>query len=295
MKAMAHTSKTTGRSLVAGIVGAAVALLASLCLAAPASALEARVQYAEFGPDGTQDSKFIPNYIGGGKANALGELAFDQVNKRLYASTGHVTNRIYGFDASIEGVYDPLGGNFPLTVPGMFYTPLAVDGGTPGASGNIYTFLSGSIPGFDSSGEALPGYPVAPGFEVRGGTVDSTGALWVYDRGARLLRKYTPAGFPEGTTINLAPVADGAGFVGEEMAFDSNGDLYVFGTDEGVSRTFKIPAAGGYATPIDFAPGGVDIAVDTSNHNVYVVTEAGAKAYDSTGKFLYNFGDGIRK
>ncbi len=288
--------------LVASLAAVMVALLA--LGAGSASAASGRQQIGAFGPDGTSASQF----------SSVHALAAGQAAKRLYALDVSA-NKIYGFDTTVPEAPTPLGGNFPIDVKavvvgegGVSYSDrLAVDNTGLSSAGNFYYSSAnrGKIFGFDSSGNPLGGnFPVSvpnPGAEFDGLAVDPAGHLWVSDTKAKVIREYSSAGVPEGVSISTADVGQAY-----ELAFDSNGDLYINAGasvgNESIRNAYKYTAASGYTSHVKVSESDavLGLAVDTGAHQAYLsqsnsgfglgsVTSP-VDVSDSAGTLLYQFG-----
>jgi sugar lactone lactonase YvrE len=265
-----------------------LALFATACLL-PGSALaaETRLPVESFGPDGTAGTSFeYPS-----------TLAFDQGNKHLYA-LDQAPAKIYGFDTSTPGAHTPLGGNFPVSAEGSepeWVDDLAVDS----TSHNLYflserhaIFAEPALYGFDSGGAPLGGNFPFGGFEDACGTaVDPSGDIWVADAGARVIKEYDSSGNPIGSVG--VPGHGGPCHV----AFDSEANLYVSFYSRG---TWRYNAAGGYATSVEidsekgtYPFNSNAIAVDRSSDDLYVTHSSHVSVYDSSGAFLYEFGNTV--
>jgi hypothetical protein len=291
----APVRSTSGRRGWAVVVASICALVVSGALGGQASAVT-RVLTAKVGPDGTDASLFT----------GPTSTAFNRTGNTIYLhDSGPGLSKIYGFDVSAPGTFAPLTGNFPLNVAiaGNAGRALAVDETGLSSSGNIY-YVPGSntdlkIHGFTSAGVPLGGsFPVTVPGLTAGLAVDSTGRIWVVDRTAQSIRRYSSAGVEEGVPISVStappasfPVAPSTA----RLAFDSNDDLFYIAAT--TAPVYRFTAASGYSikTEVTTVPAGIrSIGVDPVTHNLYLPNgAAGASRIDarnSTGSPLYDFG-----
>ncbi len=252
------------------LAGLLVALMAAACLLpGSAFAIEFRTKTSAFGPDGTSGTSF-------GWPTAL---AFDQSSKRLYGIDQHA-HAIDGFDASTPGSHPPLAG-FPIGPATVnYFDDLAADS----ASHDIYLAndSGGKLFGFDDTGAALAGFPVASEY-VCGVAVDTSGNVWAATAFEGKVREYSPAG----VLLNTYS----AGVHACRIALDSEDNLYVA---ENYGATKELTKASGYT-----AGGTIDheetwaLTVDRSTDELFVVHEASVSVYDTiTGALLYEFAGG---
>jgi hypothetical protein len=257
------------------------ALLASLVLSVlafacqiptAALALEQRPLLESFGADGTSASTF----------ERPSALAFDQGSKRLYAIAAEA-QKLYAFDESVPGAHTALTGNFPLSVPSIEFDALSLNS----SSHDLY-FTGPSenkLFGFDSSGVALSGFPVAGQSFSCGTALDSSGNIWVAQgsggSGGKI-REYSTAGVLINTiTVGGEPCS---------IAFDSADNLYVAFLFAGVK---KFTAASGYTSSTNVDPEAIAVAVDRSTDQLYVARFGAVAVYEPDGTFLYEFGNAI--
>jgi sugar lactone lactonase YvrE len=263
-----------------GLAALVLCLCAAACLIPSAAfAAETRPEVESFGSAGSTGSEAFQS------PNAL---AFDQTSKHLYAFDALAT-KIYGFDASTAATYTPLGGNFPLSVAeGGLIPDLATDS----ASHHIYYVSTESFAlfGFDSAGTPLGGnFPLEVFGPPCGGTVDSSGNVWVGDFGSQAVKEFDSAGNPIGS---VDASAQGSPC---HVALDSEANLYVSMFEGG---TWRYSATSGYtaASEVDSQPGEFTsnpIAVDRASDDLYVVHPSHVSVYDNSGAPLYEFGSSV--
>jgi hypothetical protein len=239
---------------------------------------------ATFGKDGTSASSF----------SQLGQLAFDQADRRLFALDGGAPG-IFGFDAFAPPAYPTIDGFAPLTtpVPGES-SGLAVDNTALGSAGNLYLVSQNTdlLYGFDSTGVALSGFPVdpatAPGApegspkDLCGAAVDSAGNVWASNRSTKRILKYSSAGASLPGSIDTSAKGGPC-----RIAFDSNDNLYV----EVSESVWRYSAASSYATAtlVENVPRIRGIAVDPTTDDLYVAHDKWVDQYDSAGGFVDEF------
>jgi hypothetical protein len=268
-------------------------------------------QIAAFGPDGTSATSF-------GQFN-LSSLAFDQVNRRLYASERGANpatdpGSIYGFDASASPAFPSISGFNPLaTAPIVFLDGLAVDNTVLGSGGDLYLADrdtgagtgtgTGKVLGFDSTGAALggdfpidpavtPGAPAGSPKGLCGAAVDSAGELWVANGATGRLLRYSSAGVFQ-SSLDVSTQIPSAGIGPCRIAFDSNDDLYVAQLP---ADTWRLTAASGYTAATQIEPASAQaqaIAVDPSTHDLYVAHSHDVTRYDAAGNPQATFATGI--
>ena len=280
-----------------------VAVLAPLALtASPAAASFVHtIQTASFGVDGTSGTTF---------SNQIRAVAVDNNSHHVYVEDDSGTPKIYGFDATSNPTpYAPLTGKFPIAVdPGGFYPGLSVDG----ASGKLYystTGGTGTISGFDSTGNALGGFPIDPTYPagsseyICGSAVDSGGNIWVGNYYSTSILKYSSAGTLAGTadaTASSNPC---------RLAFDqSNGDLYIgqynggvrrypFGNGgynpEGVVRLYQFSNGANNHTTVIKTGSAPGAPLDSASHTIYVAESNAVSSYAPNGTRLEEFATGI--
>ncbi len=261
-----------------------------------------RFQLAAFGPDGTGASFFSRNR----------QLAYNQANDRLYVLNPGENpfsdpSLIYGFEVS-SSARTPLGGAFPISTIGSSsnFADIAVDSTALASAGNIYLVRGmnrTSIYGFDFTGAALGGnfpVPATGPSENCGVAVDSTGAFWV-GTFAGAVDKYDSAGNPIESVVTIESEVGGSTC---NIAFDSNDDMYVKSafTEALGWRVWKLTAPSySTATAKLIDPGASmgassqvkGIAVDTSDHHLFVAYNDKVREYDATGVLLREFATGI--
>jgi hypothetical protein len=239
-------------------------------------ALAARLSHTElaaFGADGTAASQLTPN--------SPGQLAFDQVQRRIFAVDLGFTGApgILGFDALSSPAYAPLTAFAPLSTDAADRrSGLAIDNTALASAGRIYfaprsDLLYGWAPDGTPLGGAFPIDPASnPGGaggspkDLCGVAADSQGNVWVANSATKQVLKYNSNGtYLESvdTSTQGAPCA---------IALNSNDDLYA-----GIERNgvWKYTAASGYATATRIvaarSPELVSgIAVDPVTEHLYV-------------------------
>jgi hypothetical protein len=306
-----------GGTLALSLILTALALLA---LAPSASAIFTRARTASFGIDGTAATSF-PH----------GVFEMTVVGGRLYVETFDVasnTSEIYAYEMPSR---TPVGGAFPLSVPGT--GGLAVDGTTGPAAGNIYyataAAFAGSGPaggelyGFDETGAPLGGnFPVSLGLGELNTTpslgVDPAGNLFLTN--SRRFEPYTRNVTEYDSLGNRIGDLPGDAFhfnhEGESetdnqgepygLAFDSAGDLFL---SEGHGGFYSYTAASGFTDASLLAPAWnkyfvSEVAADRSTDRIYAAYQRGYKTNSTepvdsnvsvfdgpSGSFLYSFGE----
>jgi phosphodiesterase/alkaline phosphatase D-like protein len=261
--------------------------------AADAAYLHTSEPSESFGLDGTAGTEFR----GGG-------MAVDPVSHRLYAFLNS-NGRVSAFETPTPGTHTSVGGKFPRYAgPNEEYesspekTSIAVDPTT----GNFYTTDKADVRGFNSSGEALPGFPLTVGLsEPCGVTTDGEGNLWVGDENEHQIREYNPAGELL-RAINASSVWEpefGYGRVCNIAIDKSTGDLYfTLSGNYGANRiVWKLTAASNYnvSEVEEFVvnptyPGIESIAIDSARHVVYLAEGSKIDAYNTDGVLLQEFG-----
>lgn len=282
------------------ILAVAAATMASLISAASASATLTRSNIFSFGKEGTESSTFSqPNGI-----------AFYQASKRLYV-TSTSPEGIYGFDASTPGTFTPLAGFNPLSTANPGAGRLAVDNtGGAGQDGNVYMTSTNTekLYGFDSSGIALAGFNGAEGIDpavspgepsgspkyLCGAAVDPSGNVWIGNSSTTSLIEYSSSG---NYLKSINTSALGSNDRPCQMAFDTNGDMYLQVLGNGVAEVLKVTAPEyslAASTKIDPHEAGPSyptaIAVDPANHHVIISHSGAVTEYDSSGNLLLEFG-----
>jgi hypothetical protein len=257
-------------------VGILIALTASMLAIAASPAPAAFIHptaTSSFGTDGTGATSF---------SGSLGPLTFNETTHRLYALDSG-SSRVYGFDASTPGTYTPLGG-FPFTVNSPGSVPdLAVDGG----NGNIYFVSENSgLYGFTSSGSSI--FSVSGFGDPCGAATDSSGHAWVGDYGTQSVKKYSSTGSSEGS-INVSAAGSGRPC---HIAFDrSNGDLLSANYNGPV---YRFTATSGYTSFNQVSTGSTQaLAVDATNHRVYVAQSENVRVYEPNGTLIEEFASGL--
>ena len=257
-------------------VGSLIVLTASMLAIAASSASAAFVHptaTSSFGTDGTGATSF---------SGSTGPLTFNETTHRLYALDSG-SSRVYGFDASTPGTYTPLGG-FPFTVnPPGSVPDLAVDSG----NGNIYFVSENSgLYGFTSTGSSIFS---ASGFgDPCGAATDGSSHAWVGDYGTQSVKKYSSTGSSEGS-ISVSGAGSGRPC---HIAFDrANGDLLSANYNGPV---YRFTAASGYTSFNQVSTGSTQaLAVDATNHRVYVAQTASVSVYEPTGTLIEEFASGL--
>lgn len=255
----------------------------------PPPFLVAHAAIASFGPDGTSATLFTGTSL---------PIAFDQADRRLYVLDPGIPG-IYGFDASAPPSFPGMGGFSPLAVPEPgIRAGLAVDNTALSSAGNLYLSSRSTdlVYGFDSAGAALggafpidpttnPGAPSGSPKNNFGDAVDSAGNLWVVNFATQNILEYSSAG------VFQTSVSTSAQGSPEQIAFDSNDDLYVALFN---GPTWKYTAASGYTASTEIDSGvGSAIAVDPSTDHLYVAHANEVSEYDSAGNLLSEFATGI--
>lgn len=281
-------------------------LVAQLTAASGARAFETRTPLGTFGTDGTSGTIFGSGETSLGQP---GDLAIDQAGDKLYAISGtsFTPNSIHAF--GLPG-HTPGGGVFPLSLTDRAFT-IAVDNTMGASAGNIYYSSSlagsGSLSGLTSSGAPRGGKFPIEGFDnPRGVAVDPSGNVWVVEKSfTHTIRKYDSAG----NAIGTLTLSQGRP---EDVAFDSNGDLYVAisNTNSAAPGIWRLTSAGNYKTATQITPlissGGTMLAVDRSTHRLYaadsntsgsgnpdpgtLASEGVVTVYDAAGNQLEAFG-----
>jgi hypothetical protein len=229
---------------------------------------------ASFGPDGTSGSSF--------SSGTPGQLAFDQVSRRLYAADGGVPG-IYGFDASSPIDFPALPSFSPLgTAELEASSAVAVDNTVLPSAGNVYLVSRSTdlLYGWDSTGTPLAGaFPVDPAAspgapegspkDLCGAAVDSQGNVWVSNSSTQRILKYSSAGASLPGSIDTSTIGSPC-----NLAFDSDDDLYVGlnSTQANKSGVWLYTAASGYTSTTRVAQERPDavFAVDPSTDRLYV-------------------------
>ena len=272
----------------------------------------ASTQLAAFGPDGTSGSSF-------GEFN-LQSLAFDQVNRRLYASERGATpttdpGSIYGFDASTPPAFPLLVGFAPLAtapIASPASSGLAVDNTALSSAGHIYFAdldtgggtESGKVFGFDPAAVPLGGsFPIDPALDpgapaglpkrICGDVVDSAGDLWIANQQTAQILRYSSAGAFE-SSLDISAQFPAPNFALCQLAFDSHDNLYV-GDLNGALWRYTAPS---YTAATEIEPANSDpraLTVDPSTDTLYVAHEkpASVTLYDSSGKLQGTVATGI--
>ncbi len=272
-------------SIAAGLLTAVFLAVISFAVGAEpaAAALVNPKQTAAFGPDGTSATAF----------SSLNRIALDQGAKRLYA-LAYGPAQIYGVNVATPGGYVPVGGKFPVQVTDSSgeAAGIGVDNSGQSSQGNVY-YASGANAnnGFTSEGSPLAGWePLYSG--GCGAGVDPSGVVFLGNYNGRIIEKRTPAGEFVGS-IDTSPLSTCL------VEFDSNGDMYYGGHEEGETTfvygpIYRRTAASGYSMveKIDPDPA-FSVAVDRAHHKIYVVHTNRANEYNTSGQLLQQFATGV--
>ncbi len=280
------------RAIVCAVAALCLALLLSAAIRvgdADAAYLHSAESSEEFGLDGTSNTEFR----GGG-------MAVDPVNHRLYAFLNS-NGRVSAFETPTPGTHTPVGGKFPRYAgPNEEFesspekTSIAVDPTT----GNFYTTDKAEVRGFNSSGEALPGFPITVGLSTPCGvTTDAEGNLWVGDENEHQIREFNSSGEVL-RIINASSVWEpefGYGRVCNIAIDKSTGDLYfTLSGNYGANRiVWKLTKASNYNVSAveEFVvnpgyPGIESISIDSAQHVVYLAEGSKIDAYNTDGVLL---------
>jgi hypothetical protein len=246
-------------------VVAVLLAIASLTVgASSASAAYTHIPGPEFGSDGSAAGSF---------PCCVRSLAYQQASKRLYVAND---SKIFGLDLSVPGTYTPLTGGFPFNNTLFPFGEIGVDNSFTASAGNIYSAQdSSTVSGYNSSGTALPGWPVNVSGSSCGVTADSEGYVWASTEGSQGARKFNPTGGASIGSFSRSPEA-ATGVC--RIAIDaSNDDIYLSGYSESTpAQVIRYTKASNYATseklvnnPFKNAP----IAVNGVNHRIYIGSE----------------------
>jgi hypothetical protein len=265
-----------GLAIVTGLVLGVLGICAG-----PASAeyIHGPVSY-QFGPDGLSTSSF----------SSINTLAYQQSSKKLYVLGQQAIN---GFSNPSAGVFTPVGGNFPVSVPGDSNdTDIAVDNSSTASAGHLFWTPDGTeIRGFDALGNPLSNFPIIPSGETCGVAVDNEGHIWGAQYGNQAAVEWGPGG---GEQIQSVPVGAGVGQPCKIAVDQSNGDLYL-SSYSSPTRVARFPKSTGYTPFTAFEPLGESnnrIAVNATRHVVYVGSPYGSKVFSFstiTGELLETF------
>lgn len=266
--------------------GSRFALLVGLLLTAALAAAPgiASAEYLhgpvnfEFGPTG-----------GAGSFSSINTLAYQQATHRLYVLGDSAIN---GYDNPSPGTFTPLGGNFPIAVGSDSNdSDIAVDNSGGASAGHVFWGPDGrEINGWDSSGNALPGFPIDTELENCGIAVDNEGHIWGGRYGNGSAAEWGPAG---GSLIQAVNVYNAVGNLCKLAIDQSNNDLWVSQYNEGIIA--KFPAAGGYSSFSSIT--GLDdrnnrFAINATRHVLYIggPNTSVVRAYSTvTGELLESF------
>jgi WD40-like Beta Propeller Repeat len=272
----------------------AVALLATLLVAAPASAAQTHLFAGSFGPDGTSASHFSfrPNSLGVDQTTGgilVGEVFTDRAIEKFNAF--HEPEPFTGLSPNVVGG-KLTGFGFP-----PFPDQIAV---SPVTRTIYFANPEGSLSAVQPNGEPLnftsgagAGTNEIPGANVCGVAVDSSGDIYMTEWSANV-RVFAPSGEP------LATIPAGEAC---ELAVDAAGAVYVagfpnpeFGEPAGpvqkfVPSTFPVTSSTTYeaAGTIDPTPS-FAVAIDPSTNHLYVDEGNQIAEFDNAGTRLGAFG-----
>jgi hypothetical protein len=281
-------SSNTHRTFLVTLVTLGATLLALVCSATPASALESRFLQESFGPDGTSATHF----------QRPAPLAIDQVTGSLYLGEVQFGQSVEKFNASHEP--EPFSGIAPNIVNGKLtglgnFFKLAVDSG----SHDLFVATPSALRAFQSDGEpadftagAGKGTNEIVGSEICGVAVNVEGDIYLseFSSGVHIFK-------PSGEPLAVLPT-DGLC----ELGVDSHGTVYATVTESagpGLSGPVQKFAASEQvvtaATTYE-AKGAVDktpaaaIAVDSTSDHLFVDEGTQIAEYDENGVRLGAFG-----
>jgi sugar lactone lactonase YvrE len=130
----------------------------------------------------------------------------------------------------------------------------------------VYNAIALEIETFDSSGVKLGSFPIPSPGGLIGIASDSSGNVYIPEKSANTVLKFSPAGTLEATFQGEAPV--GAFAAPQGVAVDGAGDVFV--ADTGNGRVVRIEAGTGVQSVVDDA-GAQDVAVDPVSGDVFAL------------------------
>ena len=246
--ASARRRKTPSRLSLLALIAAALAALAAP--AAQGAYLHTTVigEYGKEGPAAT------------GLGNGC-RIAWNAASERLYL---YSDTKIYGLQRTAPGTVTPLGGSFPIGLPGIGSScgdrDMNVDNSGTGSEGNLYVTPSApaTIYGYNSSGAALAApWPVSVGGgENCGVATGNNGDVFGGYYSGQSIKQYNSAGgavatVPFGTSICKLEVDQ------------TNNDIFAVGY--GNSNLYKLTALSGYSEKTNLGnkgPGNPGLAVN---------------------------------
>jgi hypothetical protein len=255
----------------AGILGALGLLIAAFVWLTTAPAWGAYAHTTVTGEYGKEG----PAATGIGNGCRIGWHA---ATERLYL---YSDTKIYGLQRTGVGTVAPLGGGFPVALPGISSTcgdrDMGVDNSATGSAGNIFLTPSNTnIYGYSSAGAALAApWPVNVGGETCGVAVGNNGDVFGGNYGGSSIKQYSSAG------SLLATIPFGQNLCKLEVD-PTNNDL--FGSGYGSQQLFKLTAASSYATKVTLTSAGTNnpgLAVNGAQNRIYVASGTTVRAHDT--------------
>ncbi len=224
----------------------------------------------------------------GPKATGTGNgcrLAWHESSDRLFL---YSDTKIYGLQRTAPGSVTPLGGGFPISLPGIGSScgdrDMAVDNSGTASNGNLYVVPSSpsTVYGYNSTGSALASpWPVSSGGgETCGVSVGNNGNVFAGVYSLNQIKQFTSAGAPAGS-FNFPEVLC-------KIEVDpSNNDVFV--QPYGGGPIIKHTASSGYSEKITFpasGDGNASLAVNAAQNRIYVGNGGQIKAYDTDSASL---------
>lgn len=268
----------------------AIALLALLCMAAPAAASQVQPYFYS-------GTSFSPG--SNGKA-----IAFDGVNQRvLTVGNTNGTARVNLFTAAgLTAPFTGIGGASSFVLPSQISFQqntstfsIAVDETSSATAGNFYiaTTQPSKLYGYAPGGTPLPGFPLSlTESNTCGVGVDLAGNVWLGEIRSGTYRQYFSTGSPTGKALGFGTENGGC-----HIVFDSAGDSYAAAADRLVESdpSGKFLADVGAAIPGDFGLRGTALVLDRSRNSLFTLSggvgaDNRVAELDSTGAPQTDFG-----
>ncbi|MFZ0403182.1 MAG: hypothetical protein WAL03_19080, partial [Pseudolabrys sp.] len=205
---------------------------------------------------------------GSNSSIAPGQIAVNESTGEVYVADS--ANDVVDVFSSVGVYVRDIPGS--ATTAGSFGGPseIAVDNSGGLNEGDVYVVSSATIFAFDSSGTFLW---QAGGFSsLCGVAVNPSGALWTVDSNSGL-QQLAPA---DGATVG-SPIALGVGWC--HLAFDSGGNFFL---NQFNGRVDKFDPSGTFVQTMDNGFN-VDVAIDSSNEDVYTNEDDRIARYDPSG------------